>query len=108
VQPGISPERLTEIVRARTVCMLDERNQRVALAEEVEALKKTLGDPLAPAVDALVAWLDLPTGAALLEQMIRAVAKHTVPPEAAIRALHSEEEMARIILSTPEPFGVPF
>lgn len=108
VRPETTPEELVRIVRARTVCMLDERDQRVALAVRVQELEAAQADPLAPAVKALVAWLNLQTGAALLEQMIRAVAKRTVPPEAAIRALRSEEEMARIILSTPEPFGVPF
>lgn len=109
IQAGTPPGIVAQIVRSRSQALQEERARRVALAEELEALKvAALADPLAPAVKALVAWLDLPTGAALLEQMIRAVAKHTVPPEAAIRALHSEEEMARIILSTPEPFGVPF
>ena len=73
-----------------------------------EALKAAQTDPLAPAVKALVAWLNLPIGAAFLEQMIRAVAERTVTPSDAIRALRSEEAMARIILSTPDPFGVPF
>lgn len=112
VQPGTSPERLTEIVRARTVRMLEERDQRVALAEEVEALKKTLGDPLAPAVDALVAWLSGPGGEqahkGFKTGLLYALYRRAIEPMAAAEALGGLRALARLILSTPEPFDLPF
>ena len=105
-------EELARIVRARTVCMLEERDQRVALAEEVEALKKTLGDPLAPAVDALVAWLSGPGGEqahkGFKTGLLYALYRRAIEPMAAAEALGGLRALARLILSTPEPFDLPF
>lgn len=108
VREDCPADEVSRIVRERTRLMLEERAQRVALAERVQELETAQGDPLALAVKTLVAWLDLPTGAALVEQMIRAVAERTVEPEDAILALRDREKMARIVLSTPEPFGASF
>lgn len=112
VRPETTPEELARIVRARTECLIEERERRVALAEEVEALKKTLGDPLAPAVDALVAWLSGPGGEqahkGFKTGLLYALYRRAIEPMAAAEALGGLRALARLILSTPEPFDLPF
>lgn len=112
VREGTSAAELVRIVRVRNELMLEERARRVALAQEVEALKRQAGQEHVKLIARLDGWMsgdETNVRRELKDQVIRAVEAGSVTAHDAINALRHRRSLAELVLAVD--FGdndIPF
>lgn len=112
VREGTSAAELVRIVRVRNELMLEERARRVALAQEVEALKRQAEQEHVKLIARLDGWMsgdETNVRRELEDQVIRAVEAGSVTAHDAINALRHRRSLAELVLAVD--FGdndIPF